>query len=157
VSDTERPYAIGSETWPGLSKLVEECGEVLQVAGKLMGTGGQVEHWDGTDLRERMTEELADLLAAIDFLQYMNDLDTIPDLIWCEVVGRGPRGYVHNRPDTAHLCRVDHFYGKDGATAWVIPVCGTRPGRRDTVSPWDRECRRCLRAESAARDSSDED
>lgn len=36
-------FSLGSRTWPGLSKLVEECGEVLQIAGKIMGTGGAVQ------------------------------------------------------------------------------------------------------------------
>lgn len=27
-------YAIGSKKWPGLTKLIEEAGEVLQVVGK---------------------------------------------------------------------------------------------------------------------------
>lgn len=29
-------FSIGSKRWPGISKLIEECGEVLQIAGKLM-------------------------------------------------------------------------------------------------------------------------
>lgn len=69
------PYGIGSDMWPGLSKLIEECGEVIQVAGKILGTGGTAAHWDGTDLRERLTEELADLGAAMAFVGDHNDLD----------------------------------------------------------------------------------
>src|SRR6266576_699201 len=66
----QRPktFAIGSPEWPRLSKLAEEAGETLQVIGKLMGTGGETNHWDGTDLRLRLIEELADLQAAIDFV-----------------------------------------------------------------------------------------
>lgn len=30
-------FSIGGTLWPGLSKLIEECGEVLQVGGKLIG------------------------------------------------------------------------------------------------------------------------
>lgn len=63
------PFAIGGSNWPGLSKLIEECGEVLQVAGKLIATGGQPEHWDGSDLRERVVDELGDLLAALSFVR----------------------------------------------------------------------------------------
>ena len=40
-------FAIGDKKWPGISKLVEEAGEVTQVAGKLMGSGGDILHWDG--------------------------------------------------------------------------------------------------------------
>lgn len=68
-------FSIGSQFWPGISKLIEECGEVIQVAGKLIGARGVPEHWDGTDLHARMTEELADLLAAISFVIAENELD----------------------------------------------------------------------------------
>lgn len=66
------PYSIGSDIWPGLSKLIEEAGEVLQVGGKLLGTGGNPQHWDGSNLRERMLLELADLHAAIVFFLVSN-------------------------------------------------------------------------------------
>ena len=61
-------FSIGSNVWPGISKLIEECGETVQVCGKLLGSRGQVAHWDGSDLKERLEEEIADLLAAIDFV-----------------------------------------------------------------------------------------
>jgi NTP pyrophosphatase (non-canonical NTP hydrolase) len=60
-------FAIGDKEWPGISKLVEECGEVLQVAGKLMGTRGDPAHWSG-DMREALVEEMADLVAALAFV-----------------------------------------------------------------------------------------
>lgn len=69
-------YNIGSNKCPGLSKLIEESGEVQQVVGKIIGIGHMGEHWDGSNLRERFTEELADLLAAIDFVAQLNNLDT---------------------------------------------------------------------------------
>jgi NTP pyrophosphatase (non-canonical NTP hydrolase) len=68
-------FAIGSPEWPGLSKLAEEAGETLQVVGKLMGTGGETAHWDGSDLRERLIEEISDLFAACDFVVAANRLD----------------------------------------------------------------------------------
>jgi len=61
----------------GLSKLVEELGECAQVAGKLLQypayqenlrTGKPTWHPDGSDLRERMTEEMGDVLAAIHYV-----------------------------------------------------------------------------------------
>lgn len=62
-------FEIGSDRWPGLSKLTEECGETLQVVGKLMGTQGKVEHWDGEgQLDRRLEAEMSDLLAAIEFV-----------------------------------------------------------------------------------------
>ena len=65
-------FAIGDKEWPGISKLLEESGEVQQVIGKLMGTGGKLDHWDGSNLRVRLEEELGDLQAAIDFVMMMN-------------------------------------------------------------------------------------
>jgi NTP pyrophosphatase (non-canonical NTP hydrolase) len=69
------PYCIGSGTWNGLSKLIEECGEVQQVAGKIIGAEGKDRHFDGTNLRVRLESELGDLLAAIQFMIHHNDLD----------------------------------------------------------------------------------
>lgn len=71
---TAGPYSIGSELWPGLSKLSEEAGEVIQVVGKLIATGGEEQHWDGSNLRKRLAEELGDLLAAIEFVALKNGL-----------------------------------------------------------------------------------
>ena len=67
-------FYIGAKKWPGLSKLVEEAGEVVQVCGKLIATGGNPSHWDGTNLHERLEDELGDLLAAIDFVIERNSL-----------------------------------------------------------------------------------
>ena len=67
-------YSIGSNVWPGLSKLIEEAGEVQQVCGKLLGTGGDPKHWDGSDLRDRLEEEIGDLIAACMFVQDKNKL-----------------------------------------------------------------------------------
>lgn len=68
-------FAIGDQDWPGISKLIEECGEVVQVCGKLMGTRGEHEHWDGSDLKVRLEEEIADLIAAVEFVCDKNNLD----------------------------------------------------------------------------------
>lgn len=59
-------YSIGSRVWPGTSKLLEEMGELQQVLGKLLGAG-QTKHWDGSDLRQRLIEEIADVQAALSF------------------------------------------------------------------------------------------
>lgn len=62
-----------TNVWPGMSKLIEEMGELNQVLGKLMATGGEPEHWDGTDLHDRLAEEVADVLAAVEFFRYANE------------------------------------------------------------------------------------
>lgn len=68
------PYSIGGRPLPGLSKVLEEAGEVIQVGGKFIATGGAAQHWDGTDLHERMRDELADLSAAITFYLEANGI-----------------------------------------------------------------------------------
>lgn len=75
ASGTPATFSIGSRRWAGLSKLAEESGEVVQVVGKLLGTGGDPAHWDGSDLRVRLQEELGDLLAAIDYVLRVNRHD----------------------------------------------------------------------------------
>lgn len=68
-------FSIGGKVWPGISKLVEETGEVQQVCGKLIANEGRADHWDGTNLVDRMTEEMGDLLAAINFVIDVNRLN----------------------------------------------------------------------------------
>ena len=59
----------------GLSKLLEECGEVSQVAAKLLAYPSGV-HPDGKgDLYLRLQEELGDLQAAILFVERRLQLD----------------------------------------------------------------------------------
>lgn len=49
----------------GLAKLIEEMGEAQQVAGKMLAWWNTDEpHWDGSSLKERMAEELGDVIAA---------------------------------------------------------------------------------------------
>ena len=71
---TAGPYSIGSDRWPGMSKVIEETGELGQVLGKLIATGGDPEHWDGSDLRERLVDECGDVLAAVSFFAETNGI-----------------------------------------------------------------------------------
>lgn len=66
-----KPYCIGSDEWNGLSKLIEELGELQQVCGKLIGSEGSVGHWSG-NLKEKFIEEIADVYASIDFFMDKN-------------------------------------------------------------------------------------
>jgi NTP pyrophosphatase (non-canonical NTP hydrolase) len=64
----------------GLSKLTEECGELQQVIGKLLQypmlqTNADKLHPDGTHLRSRLCDEIADVVAAIDFVIAKMQLD----------------------------------------------------------------------------------
>lgn len=65
-------FSIGSKVWPGTSKVIEEMGELQQLLGKLLGTAGETKHWDGSDLKERLKEEIADVMAALEFFQENN-------------------------------------------------------------------------------------
>jgi hypothetical protein len=65
------PFSIGSTTWPGTTKVIEEAGELLQVLGKLLVTDGTAQHWDG-DLEPRIVEEVGDLMAALSYFASEN-------------------------------------------------------------------------------------
>jgi hypothetical protein len=65
-------YCIGSDIWPGMAKLVEEMGELNQVIGKIMSGGGDPIYWDGTNLVEKLVEELADVQAVLWFFTNIN-------------------------------------------------------------------------------------
>lgn len=76
-------FAFSDKDWPGIAKMVEECGELqevlplvilmkqlgrlVQTQGKLMMIQGGTDHWSG-DLRKALIEEMADVKAAIDFV-----------------------------------------------------------------------------------------
>ena len=60
----------------GLVKLVEECGELTQIAAKKMTRMDTDEHWDGAgSLSERMQNEMGDVIAAIRMVAHNFDLD----------------------------------------------------------------------------------
>lgn len=59
----------------GIAKLIEECGEVTQIAGKLLTYPDGV-HPDGKgDLYVRLEEEIADVLAAASAVMERLSLD----------------------------------------------------------------------------------
>jgi len=53
--------------WSGISKLIEECSELVVVCGKLIQSRGERKHWSG-DLVDMMHDEIADVLAAIEWV-----------------------------------------------------------------------------------------
>jgi hypothetical protein len=61
-------FAIGDKDWPGLSKVTEETGELMQVIGRLMATHGDHAHWSGSDLKADYLKEVADVAAAVEFV-----------------------------------------------------------------------------------------
>lgn len=64
-------------THKGLTKLVEECGELIQVAAKKIQYPDE-QHPDGKGcLLDRLEDELSDVLAAIDFVMDTLRLDRV--------------------------------------------------------------------------------
>lgn len=61
-------FFIGAPKWPGISKLIEEAGEVLQICGKLIGSEGEIKHWNVPDLKSALEDEIGDVLAACHFV-----------------------------------------------------------------------------------------
>jgi len=74
ASDQPVPYGIGSDTWPGLSKLAADAAQVAKVACTIIGTGNDTAQ-DAAVQREALQEELGDLRAAIDYVIGKNALD----------------------------------------------------------------------------------
>ena len=72
--DPQLGFAFGSAVWPGTSKVMEECAELTELLAKLVGSGGQTKNWDGVDLTARMTEEISDVRAALDFFEDINNV-----------------------------------------------------------------------------------
>lgn len=62
----------------GVAKLIEECGELQQVLGKKLAWWDTDQpHWDGSILRDRMADEMGDVLAAIWFVADQLGLDKV--------------------------------------------------------------------------------
>lgn len=60
----------------GHAKLIEEMGELLQTCGKRLAYYTTDEHPDGgPPLRERLQDEIADVMAACGFVSAQEDLD----------------------------------------------------------------------------------
>lgn len=66
-------FNFGSTMLPGVSKLNEECGEIVRIIGKLMSTSGSPLHWWEGDLLDELRDEMADVQAAITFVLENND------------------------------------------------------------------------------------
>jgi hypothetical protein len=111
ASEPPGPYGIGSETWPGLSRLAADAAQVVRVACTIMGNGGDTLHEAETaGLRESLQEELGDLRAAIDYVIGKNALD------WDAVNRRRDRRrslYERGTDDRAHA-RDQHARSRPG-------------------------------------------
>lgn len=68
VVEGRGPFAFGAPEWSGVAKLVEELGELQAVLGKLIGTAGDRQHWQG-DLVPQLEEEMGDVGAHSAYLR----------------------------------------------------------------------------------------
>lgn len=67
-------YAIGSTVWPGLSKLIEESGELQQRLAQLAAYP-LLNHPTLKNQQRRLEEELGDVLATLWFFTSVNALN----------------------------------------------------------------------------------
>jgi hypothetical protein len=79
ASDRPVPYGIGSDTWPGLSRLAADAAQVAGAADAIISTGNDTAQddtaQDAAVQRENLQEQLGDLRAAIDYVIGKNALD----------------------------------------------------------------------------------
>lgn len=73
--DKAGDYSIGSAKLPGLAKMAEEAGELVQAIAKLIATNGDPKYYDGTNLVDCLLEEMSDTLAALHFFVGANSID----------------------------------------------------------------------------------
>ncbi len=94
----------------GLAKLIEECGELLQVAGKKLAYYHTNIHPDGEGaLDVRLADEIADVLAACDFVRaHMLDID-----LNRRIDGRRKEKFI--RFQTWHSLTDNNLHGVDQA------------------------------------------
>lgn len=60
----------------GLAKVMEECGELIQIAAKKIAYPDTDEHPDGKgSMKERLEDEIADVIAATTFITENFNLD----------------------------------------------------------------------------------
>jgi NTP pyrophosphatase (non-canonical NTP hydrolase) len=67
-------FSIRCGRWPGLGKLIEECGELVCAAGKLIVGEGQSDPWNTRASKHRpslvfdLEDEIADVLGTTKFV-----------------------------------------------------------------------------------------
>lgn len=76
---SEGKFDIGSKVWPGLGKVLEESGELSQILAKIIATGGSLWYFDGSNLGDKLRDEVADLYAALDFFCEFNPIALNPE------------------------------------------------------------------------------
>jgi NTP pyrophosphatase (non-canonical NTP hydrolase) len=83
-----------------LAFIAEECAEVIHVVGKIMRHGYESTHPSKPELgtnRQRLSEELVDVLASIQLLDAEGDLITLPNTAINDAIDRKIK-YAHHQP-----------------------------------------------------------
>ncbi|MBW4469189.1 MAG: hypothetical protein KME45_02890 [Stenomitos rutilans HA7619-LM2] len=96
----------------GLTKMMEECGELIQIAAKKSAYYNTDQHPDGKgSLLQRLQDEAADVMAAILFVVETHDLDE--KAIWLRVDGKLNQyhEWQHERPVAEPEKPYCHFTG----------------------------------------------
>ena len=140
ASDRPVPYGIGSDTWPGLSRLAADAAQVAAATRTIISMGNDTDQ-DAAVQRESLQEQLGDLRAAIDYVIGKNALD------WAAVNRRRDRkrslyerGIDEHQPpspgqrgdDAAGSPRPPHRHGAGDNGS--VPHQHARPSRSATSS-----------------------
>lgn len=81
-----------------LALLAEECGEVVQIVGKILRHGYESYHPDGYDSnRQLLTKELGDLYAALEMMTKADDLKMIEVLDAAQCKAGRVSEYLHHQ------------------------------------------------------------
>ena len=149
ASDRPVPYGIGSDTWPGLSRLAADAAQVARAAAAIISTGNDTAQ-DAAVQRENLQEQLGDLRAAIDYVIGKNALD------WAAVNRRRDRkrslyerGIDEDQPPSPGQRDDDaagspspaphgHGAGDNGRPAPHQHARPSRPATRSARRPWAR-------------------
>jgi len=67
--------SIGSETLEGATKVLEEMSELGVELAKALAMGHMGKHWSGRELKKKIEQEIADVLATLSFFVENNDID----------------------------------------------------------------------------------
>lgn len=121
------PWAIAQDDcWPGTAKVIEECGELVQVLAKLIALGRDGTHWDGSDIRPRVMEEVADVTAALQFFVARNLSPGEERAVHARAEAKEAQfeRWHEERKPAAYQARAVHCPGCAAAAPHVWSCCG---------------------------------
>lgn len=84
-----------------LALLAEECGEVVQIIGKILRRGYESFHPDNPDMtnRQLLEKEIGDVMAAADLMVNAGDVDDDEFLRHARIKQARVRNYLHHQSD----------------------------------------------------------